>query len=119
MAIGAKYLCFAEIKPSNGIDSTAENVIDDSIPEPRSGHRVVVDSGNLYSIGGYNPDFSDRENDNDTYYPLFKVFTNFRTIHIFGCCWAFDRRACRVSPHLLFFYCLFFAQLSVQNICRM
>jgi len=103
MAIGAKYLCFAEIKPSNGIDSTAENVIDDSIPEPRSGHRVVVDSGNLYSIGGYNPDFSDRENDNDTYYPLFKVFSNFRTIHIFGCCWAFDRRACRVSPHLLFF----------------
>jgi len=72
MAVGAKYLCFTEIEPNNG-DSLDEDFVGDSIPEPRSGHRVVVDDGNLYSIGGYNPDFSDRENDNDTYYPLFKV----------------------------------------------
>jgi len=72
MAVGAKYLCFTEVEP-NDSHSLAEDFTGDCIPEPRSGHRVVVDEGNLYSIGGYNPDFSDRENDNDTYYPLFKV----------------------------------------------
>jgi len=70
MAVGAKYLRFTEIEPYTSAD-------DDCIPEPRSGHRVVLDQGNLYSIGGYNPDFSDRENDNDTYYPLFKVLFMF------------------------------------------
>jgi len=73
MAVGAKYLCFTEVKPAS---SSVEDVtIDGRIPEPRSGHRVVVFHGNLYSIGGYNPDFLDRENDNDTYYPLFKVLS--------------------------------------------
>jgi len=70
MAVGAKYLCFTEVKPNSFVDDVTG---DERIPEPRSGHRVVVVHGNLYSIGGYNPDFSDRENDNDTYYPLFKV----------------------------------------------
>lgn len=41
-------------------------------PYPRSGHRIVVDSGNLYSIGGYNPDFWEVENDDESYYPLFR-----------------------------------------------
>jgi len=41
-------------------------------PFPRSGHRIVVDDGNLYSIGGYNPDFWEVPNDGDTYYPLFR-----------------------------------------------
>ena len=45
---------------------------DDTIPEPRSGHRVVVFNGSLYSIGGYNPHFWEVENNEDTYYPLFK-----------------------------------------------
>jgi len=70
MAVGAKYLRFTEIEPHTSIVDFAG----DCIPEPRSGHRVVVDQGNLFSIGGYNPDFADRANDNDTYYPLFKVF---------------------------------------------
>jgi len=75
MAVGAKYLCFTEIEPDSST-SAVEDFAGDCIPEPRSGHRVVVDRGNLYSIGGYNPDFADRENDddNDTYYPLFKVY---------------------------------------------
>ena len=41
-------------------------------PFPRSGHRIVVDDGNLYSIGGYNPDYWEVPNDADTCYPLFK-----------------------------------------------
>jgi len=73
MAMGAMYMRFTEIQPDNGCDSDCEDITDDGVPEPRSGHRIVVNPGNLYSIGGYNPDFSDRENDNDTYYPLFKV----------------------------------------------
>jgi len=77
MAAGTKYLCFTEIKPDNSSDSGLVDVVGDCVPEPRSGHRIVVDHGNLYSIGGYNPDFSERENDNDTYYPLFKVLLCF------------------------------------------
>jgi len=73
MAARIKYLCFTEIEPNNSNDSIVEDFSCDCIPEPRSGHRVFVYEGNLYSIGGYNPDFSDRENDTDTYYPLFKV----------------------------------------------
>ena len=75
MAVGAKYLRFTEIEPNISSTSAVELFEGDCVPEPRSGHRVVVDGGNLYSIGGYNPDFADRENDddNDTYYPLFKV----------------------------------------------
>ena len=68
-------MCFTEIEPDNTTDITGN-----CIPEPRSGHRIVVASGNLYSIGGYNPDFADRENDNDTYYPLFKVLLCSRTL---------------------------------------
>ncbi len=41
-------------------------------PEARSGHRIVADNGNLYSIGGYNPKFWGIENDDETYYPLFR-----------------------------------------------
>jgi hypothetical protein len=42
-------------------------------PEPRSGHRIVADDSNIYSIGGYNPDFWNVPNeDENTYYPLFK-----------------------------------------------
>jgi hypothetical protein len=66
MAAGIGYLRFTELEPRTLTDGNL-------VPEPRSGHRIIVDSGNLYSIGGYNPDFNDRENDADTYYPLFKV----------------------------------------------
>ena len=41
-------------------------------PEPRSGHRIVAEENCLYSIGGYNPDFWEVENDDDSYYPLFR-----------------------------------------------
>ena len=42
-------------------------------PDPRSGHRIVANDSNLYSIGGYNPDFWDALNEDEhTYYPLFK-----------------------------------------------
>nr|KAG5701674.1 hypothetical protein BaRGS_027832 [Batillaria attramentaria] len=36
---------------------------DDTVPFPRSGHRVVVDDGNLYVLGGYNPDVVDADVD--------------------------------------------------------
>lgn len=49
----------------------------DAEPFPRSGHRIVVDDGNLYSIGGYNPDFWGVPNDEDTYYPLFRELWKF------------------------------------------
>ncbi|KAE8744378.1 hypothetical protein FOCC_FOCC008982 [Frankliniella occidentalis] len=32
-------------------------------PKPRSGHRIVCDSSNLYSFGGYNPYISDSDED--------------------------------------------------------
>ena len=41
-------------------------------PVARSGHRMVVDYGNLYCWGGYNPEYWDVENTEDTEYPLFK-----------------------------------------------
>lgn len=93
MAAGTKYLCFTEIKPDNS-DSTVEDIIGDYIPEPRSGHRIVVDHGNLYSIGGYNPDFSERENDNDTYYPLFKELWRFN----FATCRWQKLKTCGTMP---------------------
>lgn len=39
---------------------------------PRSGHRVVVDDKYMYCWGGYNPEFWEVENTEDTAYPLFK-----------------------------------------------
>lgn len=44
------------------------------IPISRSGHRIVCDSKNLYSFGGYNPSDVARENDEYTIqsYPLFQ-----------------------------------------------
>ena len=35
-----------------------------------------MDDGNLYSIGGYNPDYWEVPNDADTCYPLFKEVSN-------------------------------------------
>ena len=34
---------------------------DSPTPHPRSGHRVVVTDGNLYALGGYNPDVVDSD----------------------------------------------------------
>lgn len=46
------------------------------LPQPRSGHRVVCDSKNLYSFGGYNPHIqSEDETDDEIWvesYPLFQ-----------------------------------------------
>ena len=44
----------------------------DQLPVERSGHRIVVDDACLYSLGGYNPEFWNVRNTEDTYYPLFK-----------------------------------------------
>ncbi|ESO88776.1 hypothetical protein LOTGIDRAFT_125466, partial [Lottia gigantea] len=46
-------------------------------PDERSGHRIVVTDANLYSIGGYNPNFWDEHNDETTYYPLFRELWKF------------------------------------------
>ncbi|KAK7102646.1 kelch domain-containing protein 10-like [Littorina saxatilis] len=35
--------------------------VDTASPHPRSGHKVVVDQGNLYALGGYNPDVVDSD----------------------------------------------------------
>lgn len=47
-----------------------------ALPQPRSGHRVVCDSKNLYSFGGYNPHIqSENETDDEIWvesYPLFQ-----------------------------------------------
>lgn len=43
----------------------------------RSGHRMVIDHGNLYCWGGYNPNYWDVENTEDTEYPLFKELWQF------------------------------------------
>lgn len=46
------------------------------VPQPRSGHRVVCDSKNLYSFGGYNPHIQTEDENNDEIwiesYPLFQ-----------------------------------------------
>jgi len=48
-------------------------------PHPRSGHRIVVDECNVYSVGGYNPDFWGLENiDDSTCFPLFKEVRRWR-----------------------------------------
>lgn len=47
-----------------------------SLPKPRSGHRIVCDSKNLYSFGGYNPHIQNDEGSDDEIwidsYPLFQ-----------------------------------------------
>lgn len=51
-------------------------------PQPRSGHRIVVDECNIYSVGGYNPDFWGLENvDDSTCFPLFKELWKFNLIN--------------------------------------
>ncbi|XP_034231611.1 kelch domain-containing protein 10 [Thrips palmi] len=40
-----------------------DDVSNGPVPKPRSGHRVVCDSANLYSFGGYNPYISDSDED--------------------------------------------------------
>lgn len=42
----------------------------------RSGHRVIVDDKYMYCWGGYNPEFWEVENTEDTAYPLFKEVSN-------------------------------------------
>ena len=54
----------------------------DSVPKPRSGHRIVNDyAGNVYSIGGYNPSIDSDEEDVDEELrnskPLFKELWKF------------------------------------------
>jgi len=55
---------------------------------------IVVDHGNLYSIVGYNPDFSERENDKDTYYLLFKELWRFN----FATCLWQKLKTCGTMP---------------------
>lgn len=47
-----------------------------TLPQPRSGHRVVCDSKNLYSFGGYNPHIQNEDGSDDEIwvesYPLFQ-----------------------------------------------
>ncbi|KAJ1520222.1 hypothetical protein ONE63_004432 [Megalurothrips usitatus] len=40
-----------------------DDVSSGPFPKPRSGHRIVCDSANLYSFGGYNPYISDSDED--------------------------------------------------------
>lgn len=52
------------------------------VPLPRSGHRVVADSCNLYAFGGYNPLLEDTNDDSDlsantNTYPLFQELWKF------------------------------------------
>lgn len=47
------------------------------VPLPRSGHRVVADSCNLYSFGGYNPLVAADDNGNTDAYPLFQELWKF------------------------------------------
>ncbi|KAL5015388.1 hypothetical protein ScPMuIL_009658 [Solemya velum] len=68
--MATKRLCFEEVNPSN-YEEVCEQL------HPRSGHRIVVDDSNLYSLGGYNPDFWEVEDAEDTYYPLFKELWKF------------------------------------------
>ncbi|XP_074645781.1 kelch domain-containing protein 10-like [Tubulanus polymorphus] len=46
-------------------------------PDDRSGHRIIVTNNNLYSIGGYNPHYWGRENDEFTIYPIFRELWKF------------------------------------------
>lgn len=52
-----------------------------ALPQPRSGHRIVCDSKNLYSFGGYNPHIQSNEGSNDQVwvdsYPLFQELWRF------------------------------------------
>lgn len=51
------------------------------LPQPRSGHRIVCDSKNLYSFGGYNPHIQNDESSGDQIwvesYPLFQELWRF------------------------------------------
>lgn len=38
----------------------------------RSGHRIIVDEQYLYCWGGFNPNYWEHENTDDTRYPLFR-----------------------------------------------
>ena len=52
-------------------------IVEELEPEARSGHRIIVDENhNIYSIGGYNPDFWDVDNDEESIYPLFREVRN-------------------------------------------
>ncbi|XP_045166650.2 kelch domain-containing protein 10-like [Mercenaria mercenaria] len=45
---------------------------------PRSGHRVAVDDKYLYCWGGYNPEFWEEENTENTAYPLLKELWRYK-----------------------------------------
>ncbi|XP_050412713.1 kelch domain-containing protein 10 [Patella vulgata] len=65
-----KNICkFGEVLP--------KNIKTHEIPEERSGHRLVVDEANLYALGGYNPEFWEIQNDEDSNYPLFHELWKF------------------------------------------
>lgn len=65
---------FENLKPD---ETTLEDGEDVNIPSPRSGHRIIVDNTSLYSIGGFNPDFWNVENTEESYYPLFRELWSF------------------------------------------
>lgn len=58
---------------------------DTQCPHPRSGHRVVVDDGNLYVLGGYNPDVAD----DDAVLEVLqtRIFIQMWKFNFFSHCW--------------------------------
>lgn len=67
-----KLFCVEKVIPSNK---------ETCLPQPRSGHRIVCDSKNLYSFGGYNPHIHGENENNDEIwiesYPLFQELWRF------------------------------------------
>ena len=82
----------------------------EDIPETRSGHRIVVTCGALYSIGGYNPNYWEYDNTDGTIYPLFQevctqpVFLLYRIILYNVCCNRLvGRREMEIPKNFSFF----------------
>ncbi|XP_041349835.1 kelch domain-containing protein 10-like [Gigantopelta aegis] len=72
-----KIFEFAKIEPDASFCTDSGDDNTERVPVERSGHRIVVDDANLYSLGGYNPQFWNVRNTEDTYYPLFKEVWKF------------------------------------------
>ena len=70
------FICDLTLIGAHVVNMTVFIFSGDSIPDARSGHRLVTDGMDIYSLGGYNPDYWGRENDEVTYYPLFREVSN-------------------------------------------
>ncbi|XP_071082314.1 kelch domain-containing protein 10-like [Haliotis cracherodii] len=81
MAASMDVYKFSHIEPSVPDGQRGEgDLVDQSIPVARSGHRIVVTDSDLYSLGGYNPKYWDVENTEETYFPLFKELWQFNFV---------------------------------------